>query len=348
MKLNTINILLFCIGLTLAISCSKKEENESGQLTQEEIQEQLTISSLAYENNMDMLRATEGGSIELVIPGLFLPISSTLPDNFLPDLFSTPSKSSKLSLKNSFDFNYYVGTWEYVSFMQWNRTNSPSDKIIFKFRSSESSSTNDATLTIYDYTSTSVNSSNRTTGLKAKIEINNVTIWSNEYVATYPALGKVNVSTTKKINDYTIKNTTQAIRSDTAILISSTTEKMKGNDTFYKAVSNTKANLTFSPNSNLIETVVYTNGLEFRLNLMFTDDDVNNNEVIWNNIFSMGIYKASNKLVDLKYEKHSGEWNLWIYFTNGEKVEAYNYLNELASTLEELNRALFTYPSDNL
>jgi len=347
MKLKTIKILLFCIGITLAISCSKQED-KSVPLTQEEIREQLTSSSLAYENNMDMLRATDGGSIESEIPGLFLPISSTLPDNFLPDLFSTPSKSRKLNLKNEFDFNNYVGTWEYVSFMQWNRTSSPTDKIIFKFPSSENSSTNDATLTIYNYTSTLVYSNKLTTVLKAKIEINNVIIWANEYIASYPAQGRVNISTTKKISDYIIKNKIEATRTDTAILVSKTIEKIKGNDIFYKVSSNTKANLTYTPNSNVIENVVYTNGLEFRVNLMFTDEDVENEEVDWNNIFSMKIYKVNNKLADLKYEKHYGEWNLWIYFTNGEKYEADNYLNELSSTLEELNRKLFSYPSDYL
>lgn len=348
MKLKTIKFLLFCIGFTLAFSCSKKEENESGLLTQEEIQEQLTTSSLAYENNMDMLRAIDGGSIESEIPGLFLPVRYTLPENFLPDMFSSPSKLGKLGMKNEFDFNYYVGTWEYVSFMQWNRTNSPTDKIIFKFRSSENSSTNDAILTIYDYTSTLVNSNQVTTGLKAKIEINSVIVWANEYTASYPEQGKVNIATVKKIGDYTIKNSLEAESTDTSIIVSKTREKIKGNTTFYKAISNRKVNRATSPYTNTIETIVVVNGLEFRMNMSFTNDDVDNDEIDWNDIFTMAIYKNNNKLADLKYEYHYGEWNLWIYFTSGEKEEAGNYLNELSTTLEELNRDLFNYSSDYL
>ncbi len=238
------------------------------------------------------------------------------------------SKTKKASL--IFDFYEYVGTWEYNSDSpyQWNYSDQPTNMVVIKFPYPITNATNNVTVTYYDYTE----SNGRPTGMKRKIEYNGTVVSETVFTSSF-TLTSSTQSTSTTIGIYNITEELNYSISETQAIVKSSFTFKKNSETLYKEY----AEVTITGGSNQVSTITIDGAttilsIEFRFNVKFKSNDVITISTNPNDYITMSIYTTSGeKLADLKYEYNSAKqsWVLWLYFNNGDKVIASEYINDL-------------------
>ena len=351
--MNSKKRLLFSIVIICSLFFSSCKKDDSSQMSQEEIQNSFVLVSDSYYNKTNSYSYTQGSDVEYQLEDI-----TSLPFMYMPELFSSSSSqnaslTSKIfkgggSFSNNFDFNYYKGTWNFQGlYSQWGYSSTPNDKILAKFPfpyNFEGTNTNNATLTLSNYTSTTVNQNKLMTGLKASIVVSSNEIWANEYIASYPIQGQEVIKTIKKVGTYTKTNEDEVIDNSNNTIIKNQFQFQAANDLIYQTNSITTINKTLSPKTATVEAKILIQNIEFRITLLFNYNDYQNAAIDLNNVIKIEVYNAENtKLADLIFKKTGGYWDLWIKFTDGKEVISENYLQEFDSFINRFSRNLFSF-----
>lgn len=345
MRTKNLLSILAIAGVLFFVSCKK---DDSGPLTKEEATTKLSSTNSDFSTISTEYKNTQGIQVQESLDGLTLPFDG-LPqktklqnqESLLKEIKSYASNNQcfKSKVANSyFDFKEYVGTWEYdaANPTKWIFTANSTDKVILKFP--HKSTTNNVTLTYYDFKESPLLTGTVMTGLKAKMEIAGQTIWSWEYSATYNSILDFNIKTTVSVGIFNVSNEYDfAMTTNQWVVNASSIIKKSGSvvySTTLKAVYTKQSETSITV---VVDAKVVVMSIEIRYKLSFNSANMQNVQSLNpNDILTMSIYTTGgDKVADLKFEQNADkQWVLWIYFTNGEKALAETYMPSFVKDIE--------------
>ncbi len=238
-------------------------------------------------------------------------------------------------------FNDVTGTWTWNPNTQsFTRTSTPTDKVVVKFPYPMGNSSNNVTLTYYDFTSSGGN----ITGLKVKIEKDGNQVFSLVVSATYTSTGgNVNLNVSFGQFTITVSESYSTTMNNNNISISLTKDfvvKVGGKE-FYREEAN--ARVTGSDQNNLnfvLDAKMIVANLEFRIKI---EGNPNEFETANPNSFSkISLYTTrGDKVGDFTFVQENADWVLYFKFNNGEQVKAQNLMPALSEILESFILGIF-------
>lgn len=324
-------------GALIAFNACK--DDDPAPLTKEEAQTQLTDINNRAQSVISDYMDKPGAKIEEAMYDLpNLPFYDIMKSPAMVDSKMYVEKIKEKALQFSkakkasinFDFNEYVGTWEYNSDSpyQWTHSDQPTNMVVIKFPYPLNNATNNVTVTYYDYTE----SNGRPTGMKRRIEYNGTVVSETVFTSSF-TLTSFTQSISTTVGIYNITEELHYSISETQAIVKSSYTFKKNNETLYKEY----AEVTITGGSNQVSSITIDGAttilsIEFRYNVKFKSTDVITRSTDPNNFITMSIYTTSGaKLANLKYEYNSTiqSWELWLHFNNGDKVVASEYIQDL-------------------
>jgi hypothetical protein len=353
MKTKNLLSLLAFAGILIFASCKKEDPSP---LTKDEAVTKLTTIDNGYSADITELNTNQGYKVENVINDMNLPFGS------LPNKSSGNAKSflkkqndllAKAGLSKSMidinpDFTFSPGTYTYnKTTNDFTKTGStPTNQMVLLFPYPLTNTTNNATLTIYDYLSTTILGTTYPTQVKGKIEIGGQVIWTMEITASYSNLTNYNLNVITTIGKFVF--TQQASLNVTTSQI--TTTALEGLKKDGAIIYQFSSNGTFKPSQNnlaaTIEAKIIIKDIEIRITYTF-DFSTYQNVTDPNTIQKISVYTTGGaKIGDVKLVKVNNEWVPYIYFNNGDNKPVSDYFHDLLMLINGFMDGLFSNPTN--
>lgn len=352
--MKTKNLLLFLIltGFTLFVSCEKDPD----PLTQKQAEEELTNVSDDYDAIKDDYDATQGIQVEYALDEIGTPFNDfgkklmmrSISDD-LKRIAYKPDPLAKKLIDDDFDFEEYVGTWDYSTTNGWTRTSStPTDQVILRFPYPLTNTSNNAVLTYYEYKTTSILFYGYpyvvTSGLKAKLEFNGQQIWSLTYSGDYSSFTDFSITITKTVGKYTlIEKGSTKVSDDQATYTGSFEVKKDGKRVYMTSSSGVFKYSNDQTWTASVTAKIIVMNIEIRIEVDYNSSSVINDTTI-SNFMKISIWTTDGaKVGDIKieYNPNTQDYEPYIYFTNGESAPASNYMGVLLEEIGSFIRDLF-------
>lgn len=203
MKMKNLFLVTMLLGGMVAFTSCNKDDNDP--LSKEEAQQLLTTTSHDIESTAAEMNTTKAMKASSTLNSLQLPFVKKGGTKVFDSNYYKVKEAFDKSVKESVEFpdfelffldiNYtseVLGTWNYTP-NGWEHTMTPLDKVIVNFPYLAGNDQNNATLTIYDITTTTIDNSIRPTGIKAKLEVDGKQVYSFEFSAEYTSSVKFSV-----------------------------------------------------------------------------------------------------------------------------------------------------------
>jgi hypothetical protein len=334
MKTKTLLPLVALVSVMFFASCKK---DDPSPLSKDEATAKLTSINEDYNSALIELNATQGAQVNstmgsLILPFDALPIKSIRTNSLVNDLSSLNSDPQLLKSKQLSDFIFanFVGTWDYYKtthrFIQ--TTNIPNNQIILKFPHPYSNTTNNASITYYDYLSTTVLGSIKTTQIKADIKLGDSAVYTTVFTASYSSLTNTKYKLVNTYGNFVETTQYELNFSTSQIVLIISDELTKSGSTIYKTSSNSTFiyNNTSQSWATTISANIVVLSIEFRINLAFSSTDLTSPTYDPNNILKVTVYTTGGaKIGDIKKVKVNGDWVPYIFFTNGDSAPITSY-----------------------
>lgn len=348
MKTKTLLSLLAIAGTIFFTSCKK---DDPSPLSKEEATAKLNSIDGEYSTILTELSATQGNQVNSTMDDLYMPfdafpMKSIRPESVTKDPASTIPNLNlvKSKLFSDFVFTEYTGTWEYskTSYRFIRTSSTPSNQIILKFPHPYSNSTNNASITYYDYLSTTILGSTVTTQLKADVKIGDQIVYSRVFTATYSSLTNTKYKLVNTFGQFIETTELDLNYSTTQISLNTSSSLTKNGNVVYKTTDNGvfKFNSTTQSWDVTVNANIVILSIEVRINLAFNTKDLTSSTYDPNNVLKVSIYTTSGaKIGDIKQVKVNGDWVPYIYFANGDNAPITNYgqnFSEITSFIKDL------------
>ncbi len=353
MKTKNLLSLLAIAGLMIFASC---EKDDPSPLTKDQAVTALTTIDNGYATEVTEFTETQGYQVADALDGMELPFgslpkkSSANAQTFLKEQKDILVKSalSKKFLDETPDFEFVPGTYTYeISTNSFTKTlSTPTDKMVLLFPFPISNTTNNATLTIYDYQSTTLLGSSIPTHLKGKIEIGGQTIWTMVATAAYNNLVNYNYSIVTTFGKFVSTRQYSINISNTQITSSALDELKKDGAIVYQFSSNG----VYKPSQNSftadINAKIIIKNIEIRIEFTF-DFYTYQNVTDPNTIEKISVYTTDGaKVGDIKLVKVENYWVPYIFFNNGESKPVSDYFHSLLDIIGGYMDSLYDNPDD--
>ncbi|NVO10709.1 MAG: hypothetical protein HXX16_12150 [Bacteroidales bacterium] len=348
---NLLSLLLIAVVLIFA-SCKK---DDPSPLTKDQAVTALTTIDNGYATDVTDLAATQGHQVADVLDGMNLPFgslpqkSSANAQTFLKEQkdILVESALSKRIVGGTPDFEFVPGTYTYEkSTNSFTKTlSTPTDKMVLLFPFPISNANNNATLTIYDYQSTTLLNSSVPTQLKGKIEIGGQTIWTIVATAAYSNLVNYNYNIVTTFGKFVSTRQFSINISNTQITSTALDELKKDGAIVYQFSSNgvykpSQTSFTADVNAKII-----VKNIEIRIEFTF-DFNTYQNVTDPNTIEKISVYTTDGaKVGDVKLVKVENSWIPYIFFNNGESKPVSEYFHNLLEFIGGCMESLYYNPN---
>lgn len=345
--------LMLLFGTIGFISCEK----DPAPLTQQEADTEITDANSQVTATTLEISNTEGYKVQSQLLELGLPFED---EYYKKNSFFSKNRYSLEKVKEpafnffnsksegiDFDFEHFleidftenVGTWTWTNGV-WVHTATSNDKIIVKFPYPLNNSTNNATLTYYDYTTKLIYGESVPTGLKCKIEIGTTEVFSFVFTANIPSVTEFSSKLDVKFGKFNVIGEESYNASSTSKIEMTHSFTLKNDGT---TIYRESADYTMTPKENqdlhiVINAKLRILSLEFRMKMefdfsqMFGDVMVNPNDIV-----SMSLYTSDGAKVGtftFKYNSSYEDWDLYFVYTNGTEVAAQTVFEEIGYMLD--------------
>jgi len=356
MKMKRFTLLaLIMAGMFAFVSC---EKDDTKDLSKDESEQQITIAEQDFQTKSTEIAATEGyqiqayyGQMPSPFVGKTLTAKSEIPSVAQKMLDVVRSNSL---LQNEIEFYYYyflienfndvTGTWTWNPDTQWyDHTSTPTDEVIVKFPYPESSTTNNVTVTYYDFTSTSLDGETVPNGLKVKIEYNGNQVFTLAYTGSFTDWYKYSYKIDVAFGQFTISEEESYDESDTDFRYVANFIFKKDGKTFYSENLNYTATLLTDQSVKFLVTGTQVIGnLEFRMKLEGNSADIETGDP--NDFLSLSLYTTGgDKVGDFVFVEENYEWVIYFKFNTGEQELAETLMPEISELLSDFISNMFYY-----
>ncbi|MEW5846185.1 MAG: hypothetical protein AB1777_07970 [Bacteroidota bacterium] len=328
-------IALLMAGMFAFVACDKDDAKD---LNKDEAQQQITNAEQELQTKSNEIVATDGYKIqEYFATQLTSPFysKSNVSKSIVPSSFQKAYELTRqnMLLENpeiEFYFDNFIieffddvkGTWTWTS-TGWTHETTPTDKVILKFPYPANNTTNNVTITYYDFTTTLVYGENIPTGIKVKIEYNNTQVFTLAYSATIANMMQYSQKVDVTFGPFAISNEESFDASvNNKVLYSKNFTFKKDGKLFYSEVANLTMTLINEQSANVLITATQVIGnLEFRLKIETNTSQLETGNP--NDFVSLSLYTTGgDKVGDFVFVEEEGDWVLYFKFNSGEQVKA--------------------------
>jgi len=341
MKTKNLLMLFALAGMIIFASC--KKDDAPSPLTKDEAVATLTDINASYSTEYDAFQNSATMDAVNAVDDLGLPFSSG--PGFSPIQRSTFQKQVKdlYKVKSplgdgpywTFPFSENTGTWEYVS-GSWTKTStSPSTQIVVIF--SYGSGTNNGKLTYYNYDENTVTVESQSvtymSSLSAKIEIDNVKIYSWAYTASIS--GSTTSASFKmkfvyELGSYVLTQSLglSAKASQTSSTVNySMLEELKKDGDILRSASYSVSMTEATQSTVSIEAKFRVKNIIIKFNIDIIEN-VTNTSGDPADYMSVTVWTADGaKVADVIWVYETDTWVPYFKFTNGDTVAVDEYIN---------------------
>ncbi len=338
--------LFLLAGLIGFNSC---DDDDPAALNQEEAEVAIDESNAQYQEVYDGILADNGYKVQDQLGDMILPFNSVRKSaapssllNWKDNLDAAFSSSIKGVEVQEIDFDFrfiyaigrnyaeYYGTWIWNG-STWDHTASPADQIVLSFPYPFVSKTaNNATLTYYDFSSTTTSLS-----YKGKIELSSVEVLSFS-ASMSEGTSKYSESLTVRFGVFELVQEESEEESLTQYSAVHSFTITKSGAEVYKQYGTISATRTTDKDAHVvIEAKQRIASLEFRIKLDFNTSDMaafESGTVDVNEFAKLSLYTTGGaKVGDFKFVYNSNiqDWDLYFVFSNGTEVAAEEVLAAL-------------------
>lgn len=354
MKTKNLLSLLAIAGLIIFASCKK---DDPSPLTKDQAVTALTTIDNGYAIDISDLNEVQGYQASAALDEMNLPFgslpqkSSANAQTFLKEQKNILAKYalSKNIVGGTPEFDFVPGTYTYEkgtnSFTKTAST--PTDKMVLLFPFPISNTTNNATLTISDYQSTTLTGYIVPTQIKGKIEIGGQTIWTMVATAGYGSLVNYNYNIVTTFGKFVSTRQYSINFSNTQITSSALDELKKDGAIVYRFSSNGTYQLSQTSFTADVNAKIIIRNIEIRVEFTF-DFSTYQNVTDPNTIQKISVYTTDGaKVGDVKLVKVENSWVPYIFFNNGESKPVGEYFHNLLEVLGGYFDSLFENPEGN-
>lgn len=326
--------LLFA-GVFAFVAC---EKDDVKNLTKEEAQTQINTAEQDLQVKSGEIVATDGYKIQ---DYFYYNLSSPFVSKSNPIKAqgnSMVERAKELARQNlmiqnpeiEFHFEYFIleyfndvkGTWNWTP-NGWTHETTPTDKVVVKFPYPQSSTSNNVTITYYDFASTLLYGQSVPTGIKVKIEYNGNQVFTLAYSATITNMMKYSSKVDVTFGPFALSMEEAYDASvNNKVLYNKIFTFKKDGKTFYSERANLTLTIINEQTANiLINATQLIGNLEFRLKVEGNTNDLGTGDP--NNFVSLSLYTTGgDKIGDFVFVKEGDEWVIYFKFNNGEQVKA--------------------------
>lgn len=347
-------LALLMAGMFAFVSCEKDEDTKD--LSKDESEQQITIAEQDLETKSTEIVATDGYKIQ----AYYGQMDSPFWYKTLTAKSEKPSVAQKMLdvvrsnslLQNEIEFYYYdfiiynfndvTGTWNWTQ-TGWTYENSPTDKVVVKFPYPATSTTNNVTVTYYDFTTTSLEEETVPTGLKVKIEYNGNQVFTLAYTGSFTDWYKYSYKIDVAFGQFTISEEESYDESETEFLFEGNFIFKKDGKTFYSQNLNYTATLLTNQSVDFLVTGTQVIGnLEFRMRLEGNSADLETGDP--NDFVSLSLYTTGgDKLGDFVFVEENLEWVIYFKFNNGVQEPLDELMPNISALLSDFISNMFFY-----
>ena len=357
MKMKRFTLLaLLMAGMFAFVSCEKDEDTKD--LSKDESEQQITIAEQDLETKSTEIVATDGYKIQayygqMPSPFWYKTLTAKSEKPSVAQKMLDVVRSNSL-LQNEIEFYFYdfiiynfndvIGTWTWNPGTQsYDYTNTPTDKVVVKVPYPATSTTNNVTVTYYDFTTTPIDGETVPTGLKVKIEYNGNQVFTLAYTGSYIDWYKYSYKIDVAFGQFTISEEESYDESDTDFGYVGNFIFKKDGKTFYSENLNYTATLLTNQSVDFLVTGTQVIGnLEFRMRLEGNSADLETGDP--NDFLSLSLYTTGgDKVGDFIFKQENLEWVIYFKFNTGEEVLAETLMPEISELLSDFITNMFYY-----
>lgn len=251
----------------------------------------------------------------------------------------------------SYGISDYEGIWTWTP-NGWSFEPSSSHTVVLKFPYPVEDSTNNATLTLYDYQTTIIEDYEEITALKAKIELNGVQVLSLTFSASYTPAESYDLSVkfgnfqlTAAV-DYTLVGTFDTYEyyslSNLEVVFK------QGNATVFSLDVNLDINMLSEDNSSVkVNATLIIKSLKLKVDADFETQDLDfetNPDLDLNQFISIELFTTSGNRIghfSIEFNPSTGETTVYFIFEDGTQVNAEELMPQLADYIQNLYEEYF-------
>ncbi len=339
--MNTRKILsstLLVVGVLGFVACDK---DELKNLTKEEAQTQISAGEQELINKSNEIMATDGYKIQNYFYNFNSPF--LVKSNSVKGVGNYKKQeimdfaNRHLKIRNSeieFHFEHFINVMYFYNQAKgthtwtqngWSYQNSPSDKVVVKFPYPSNSTSNNVTITYYDYTSAVVDGQTIPTGIKVKIEKNGNQVFLLTYLVSFTNLSKYSNTLNVSFGSFSILEEVNIDASPNNKLVVARKFVFRMNSkVFYSENFTASATYLSDRSANLLINGTQVMGpLEFRMKVEGNTVQLFGGQSDPNQFYNLSLYTTrGDKVGEFILVKEVDTWELYFKFNNGEQVKA--------------------------
>ncbi len=355
------NLLLAAVllgGATAFYSCSKDDNNDP--LPKEDADQLIAQADGDFVSTNQVVMDNDGIKVLLQLNSMGLPEIPDKAARVNPGLMFKSSKqldrSSVIALQSgispelakafqsiiSYGITDYEGVWTWTP-NGWSFEPSSAHSVVLKFPYPLENTTNNATLTLYDYQTTLIEDYEEITALKAKVELGSVTVLSLTYASTYFPTQSFDL--TAEFGGYKLSVSIDYSDSSSEIYSLSKLQISfkQGNTTLYALDLNLNVSMISETNTSVkLNATLIMKSLKFTATADFNTDDLDyetNPNVDLNEYISVKLYTTSDREIghfSFVRNFETGELTVKFIYADGTEVNAEELMPQISAFIQSL------------